>query len=69
MLHVTIVTIRFILHQNTFRIICEKALFIWKGMEKGGNSANELIAQLTNYSLKIQPYDFEFVSEIHNVKN
>ena len=38
-------------------------------MEKGGNSANELIAQLTNYSLKIQPYDFEFVSGIHNVKN
>ena len=38
-------------------------------MGKGGNSANKLIAQLTNYSLKIQPYDFEFVSGIHNVKN
>jgi hypothetical protein len=57
------------LHQNTFRIICEKALSIWKGMGKGGNSANELIAQLTNYSLRIQPYDFEFVPGIHNVKN
>jgi hypothetical protein len=50
-------------------VICEKALLIWKGIEKGGNSANELIAQLTNYSIKNEPYDYEFVSGIHTVKS
>jgi hypothetical protein len=35
----------------------------------GNTSANELIAQLSNYSLKVQPYDFEFVPELHSVKN
>ncbi|CAG8750140.1 8932_t:CDS:2, partial [Dentiscutata erythropus] len=36
------------------------------GREK---SANELIAQISNYSLKSKPYDFEFVTGIHTVKN
>lgn len=57
------------LQTNTFRVICEKALLIWKGIGKGSNSANELIAQLTNYSIKNKPYDYEFVSEIHTVNS
>lgn len=54
---------------NTFRIICEKALLIWKGIEKGRNSANELIAQLTNYACKSEPYNVEYVSKINNIKS
>lgn len=57
------------LHTNTFRIICKKALYIWKSLGGGDTSANELVAQLSNYSLKIEPYDFEFVPELHSVKN
>ncbi|RHZ86805.1 hypothetical protein Glove_44g27 [Diversispora epigaea] len=37
-----------------------------RGREK---SANELIAQISNYSLKSKPYDFEFVTGIYTVKN
>ncbi|RHZ81944.1 hypothetical protein Glove_116g18 [Diversispora epigaea] len=54
---------------NTFRIICEKALSIWKLLGGREKSANELIAQISNYSLKSKPYDFEFVTGIHTVKN
>ncbi|RHZ49268.1 hypothetical protein Glove_526g54 [Diversispora epigaea] len=54
---------------NTFRIICEKALSIWKLLGGREKSANELIAQISNYSLKSKPYDFEFVTRIHTVKN
>ncbi|RHZ72683.1 hypothetical protein Glove_241g31 [Diversispora epigaea] len=54
---------------NTFRIICEKALSIWKLLRGREKSANELIAQILNYSLKSKPYDFEFVTRIHTVKN
>ncbi|RHZ52874.1 hypothetical protein Glove_456g9 [Diversispora epigaea] len=54
---------------NTFRIICEKTLSIWKLLGGREKSANELIAQISNYSLKSKPYDFEFVTGIHTVKN
>ncbi|RHZ70422.1 hypothetical protein Glove_271g90 [Diversispora epigaea] len=54
---------------NTFRIICEKALSIWKLLGGREKSANELIAQISNYSLKSKLYDFEFVTGIHTVKN
>jgi hypothetical protein len=54
---------------DTFRVICEKALAIWKLLGGRDKSANELIAQISNYSLKVKPYDFEFVSNIHTVKN
>ncbi|RHZ53781.1 hypothetical protein Glove_437g51 [Diversispora epigaea] len=54
---------------NTFRIICEKALSIWKLLGGREKSANKLIAQISNYSLKSKPYDFEFVTGIHTVKN
>ncbi|RHZ86556.1 hypothetical protein Glove_49g10 [Diversispora epigaea] len=54
---------------NTFRIICEKALSIWKLLGGREKSAKELIAQISNYSLKSKPYDFEFVTGIHTVKN
>ncbi|RHZ48736.1 hypothetical protein Glove_543g99 [Diversispora epigaea] len=54
---------------NTFCIICEKALSIWKLLGRREKSANELIAQILNYSLKSKPYDFEFVTGIHTVKN
>ncbi|RHZ56855.1 hypothetical protein Glove_396g28 [Diversispora epigaea] len=54
---------------NTFRIICKKALSIWKLLGGREKSANELIAQILNYSLKSKPYDFEFVTGIHTVKN
>ncbi|RHZ81555.1 hypothetical protein Glove_118g15 [Diversispora epigaea] len=54
---------------NTFRIICEKALSIWKLLGGREKSANELIAQISNYSLKSKPYNFEFVTGIHTVKN
>nr|CAG8572326.1 8749_t:CDS:2 [Entrophospora candida] len=47
---------------NTFQIICKKALCVWKSLGNSDTSANKLIAQLSNYSLKIQPYDFEFCS-------
>ncbi|RHZ83676.1 hypothetical protein Glove_88g107 [Diversispora epigaea] len=50
---------------NTFRIICEKALSIWKLLGGREKSANELIAQISNYSLKSKLYDFEFVTGIH----
>ncbi|RHZ82263.1 hypothetical protein Glove_110g116 [Diversispora epigaea] len=53
---------------NTFRIICEKVLSIWKLLEGREKSANELIAQISNYSLKSKPYDFEFVTGIHTCK-
>ncbi|RHZ57047.1 hypothetical protein Glove_395g92 [Diversispora epigaea] len=54
---------------NIFCIICEKALSIWKLLGGREKSANELIAQISNYSLKSKPYDFEFVTGIHTVKN
>jgi len=57
------------LHMNTFCIICEKSLQIWKNLGGGNTSANELIAQLSNYSLKTKPYDFEFVPGIHPVNS
>ncbi|RHZ63848.1 hypothetical protein Glove_327g60 [Diversispora epigaea] len=43
-----------------------KELLQTKGREK---STNKLIVQISNYSLKSKPYDFEFVTEIHTVKN
>ncbi|RHZ77392.1 hypothetical protein Glove_180g77 [Diversispora epigaea] len=54
---------------NTFRIICEKTLSIWKLLRERKKSANELIAQISNYSLKSKPYDFEFVTGIHTELN
>ncbi|RHZ76843.1 hypothetical protein Glove_188g39 [Diversispora epigaea] len=54
---------------NTFRIICEKALSICKLLGRREKSTNELIAQISNYSLKSKPYDFEFVTGIYTVKN
>jgi len=57
------------LKQNSFRYICGSALLIWKSLGNGEKTAHELIAQMSNYFLKVEPYDFEFVQNIHTVKN
>ncbi|RHZ72490.1 hypothetical protein Glove_242g176 [Diversispora epigaea] len=45
--------------------LSQTTLSIWKLLGGREKSANELIAQISNYSLKSKPYDFEFVTKIH----
>ncbi|RHZ43911.1 hypothetical protein Glove_804g16 [Diversispora epigaea] len=54
---------------TTIKELSQTTLSIWKLLGGREKSTNKLIAQISNYSLKSKPYDFEFVTGIHTVKN